>query len=416
MSEEKQNSTNVLPQKILFIWNYLEWGGAQVYFFGLMKEAAKFCEVAALIPEGSDGQLLEYLSNIKIPYKFFGAHTDIQPAPTLKRKLQRHWNKVCCEVVIFKYLKKKDLTKSIVHLDLPPWQSLTLLLWLSLKTKVFVTVHNAMPEVPKWRQLLWRVKFAVLTQTNNFNIFTANNNAKHSLKLYVPENFFEKIIVTSANINPDEIDRALEFHLNKSDICRNYDLPDDKFLVFCVGQFIDRKGRWIFLEAARILIEKNKDIHFVWVSNSKLNQNDLKKIESYNLDGNFTLVNSEQIGGEHIDLFKLLRIADVFTLPSYVEGLPISLLEAMALGIPSISTDVNGIPEAVKHMKTGLLIGAGNVGELVDAIEKLKSDKNLRKSLSENGRNFILRNFNETEVAKIAFAAYKKSFSVAHNK
>ncbi|MDQ3322413.1 MAG: glycosyltransferase family 4 protein [Acidobacteriota bacterium] len=416
MSEEKQNSTPELPRKIIFIWNYLEWGGAQVYLFGLMKEAQKFCQVAALLPSGSDRQLLEYLNNIKVPYKFFDAHTDLQPATTLKRKLERHWNKVLCEIIIYKRLKKIDLTKSVVHLDFPPWQSLTFLWWLSLKTKVFVTIHNAMPEVPKWRQLLWRAKFGVLARTKNFNIFTSNENARDSLRQYVSGNFLEKITVTSTNVNPDEIDRALQFDLKKIDICRKYDLPEDKFMVFCVGQFIDRKGRWVFLEAARSLIEKNKDIHFVWISNSKLNRDELKKIESYKLDRNFTLVDSEKTGGEHVDLFKLLRIADVFTLPSYIEGLPISLLEAMALGIPSVSTDVNAIPEAVKHLETGLLIETGDAGGLVNAIEKLKSDRNLRKSLSENGRDFVLRNFNEAIVAKIAFAAYKKSFSATQNK
>jgi glycosyltransferase involved in cell wall biosynthesis len=88
----------------------------------------------------------------------------------------------------------------------------------------------------------------------------------------------------------------------------------------------------------------------------------------------------------------------------------------MALGIPSISTDVNGIPEAIKHLKTGWLIETGDVGGLANAVEILKSDKTLREKLSENGRNFILQNFNEREVAKIAVAEYKKSFSPASNK
>ena len=71
-------------------------------------------------------------------------------------------------------------------------------------------------------------------------------------------------------------------------------------------------------------------------------------------------LSSDQIGTEHVDLFKLLRLADVFALPSYVEGLPISIIEAMALGIPTISTNINAIPEAIKHLETGILIEAGN--------------------------------------------------------
>jgi len=416
MSIEKQNPTDELPQRVFYMWNYLEWGGAQVYLFGFMKKAKKICDVEVLLPRGSDPQLLRYLDNIEIPYEFFDAQTDIQPALTFRRKIERHWNKAVCEFALFKYLKKKNLTYSVIHVDLPPWQSLTLLWWLSRRTKVFVTVHNAMPIVSKWRQSLWKLKFNLLAQMKNFNIFTANKNAKTSLKMYVPKFFFEKIIVTTANINSEEINEVLKLAADESGIRRKYDLPSNKFSVFCVGQFIDRKGRWIFLEAAGRLIEKYKDICFVWITNSKISAEDLKKIESYNLAEDFTLINSDKIGGDHTELFKLLKIADVFTLPSYVEGLPISLLEAMALGIPCISTDVNGIPEAIKDMETGLLIRAGDAVKLAAAIEKLKIDENLRAGISKKGQDFILRNFNEDEVAKIAVAAYKNSFSALHNK
>ena len=104
---------------------------------------------------------------------------------------------------------------------------------------------------------------------------------------------------------------------------------------------------------------------------------------------------SEQIGAKHIDLFKLLLTADIFALPSYLEGLPISLLEAMALGIPSIASDVNGIPEAIKHLETGYLIKAGSAVGLASAVRQLKDDETLRAKISKNGREFVLKNFNE---------------------
>jgi glycosyltransferase involved in cell wall biosynthesis len=173
-----------------------------------------------------------------------------------------------------------------------------------------------------------------------------------------------------------------------------------------VGQFIDRKGRWVFLETAKKLLEKNQDIAFVWISNSKPTKEELEKAKKFELGEDFIFITSDQIGKEHIDLFKLLRTADTFALPSFLEGLPISLLEAMALGIPSISTDINGIPEAIKHLETGYLIKAGSGDELVKAIQKLKDDKILREKLSKNGREFVLENFNEKAVAKIALERY----------
>ena len=105
-------------------------------------------------------------------------------------------------------------------------------------------------------------------------------------------------------------------------------------------------------------------------------------------------------------MFKLLRTADIFVLPSFLEGLPISLLEAMALGIPSVSTDVNGIPEAIKHLETGYLIKAGRVEDLAEAVRQLKNSQTLREKLSKNGRRFVLENFNENNVAEIALGRY----------
>jgi glycosyltransferase involved in cell wall biosynthesis len=267
-------------------------------------------------------------------------------------------------------------------------------------------VHNSVLPIPKLRYLLWKIKFRLLSRHKNFHLFTANQDAKESLKTLVSKEYFDKITVTSANINPSEINEALNSEINRTELKSRYNLPSDKFLVFCVGQFIDRKGRWIFLEAARKLQEKNRDIAFVWISNSKPDEEDLQKAKKFELGENFIFITSDQIGKEHIDLFKLLRLADIFTLPSFLEGLPISLLEAMALGIPSVSTAVNGIPEAIKHLETGYLIKAGSADELASAVQELKGDKILRENLSKSGRRFVLENFNENTVAKIALERY----------
>ncbi len=264
----------------------MEWGGAQVLFFGLMKEAKKFGEVLAIMPSGSNEQLLKFLDNIEVRYKFVNAHTDGKPALTLKRKLERHWNKLRSEFVFVRFLNTLDLKNSIVHTELAPWQSFLALWLLSKKTQVFFTMHNSLPPVPKWRYLQWQVKFWLLTRLKNFHIFTANKDTKESLRMLIPQDAFDKIKIIYANINPEEIDEVLNTKINRAELCRKYNLPENKFLVFCVGQFIDRKGRWIFLEAAKKLLESNKDITFVWISNSKPDAEELEKAENYGLGDN----------------------------------------------------------------------------------------------------------------------------------
>lgn len=85
----------------------------------------------------------------------------------------------------------------------------------------------------------------------------------------------------------------------------------------------------------------------------------------------------------------LLEQADVFVLPSYNEGVPMSLLEAMSWGLPAIATPVGGIPELVTHTKNGLLVTPGNIQELSAAMLSLIDDENLRFSLGSNARESV---------------------------
>jgi glycosyltransferase involved in cell wall biosynthesis len=405
-----KKNENKKPGQILFVWNYLEWGGAQIYFLALMKEAQKHCKIRAVMPAGSNPQLLRFLDVTGVPCDFVKAHTDSKPAFGVKRKIQRHFNKLRSEYIFCRHLKKCDLNNSILHTEFAPWQSFAALYWLSRKTKVFVTVHNSVFPAQKWRRWIWKFKFGVLSKQKNFRIFTANEDAKKCLRDYVSKEFYDSITVTYASINPPEIAQAAELEYDREALRRKFNIPGGKLLVFCVGQFIDRKGRWIFLEAARELLKKNSDIAFVWISNSKPSAEDLKKAEEFGLGENFVFITSDQVGKERNDLFKLIRMADIYALPSYVEGLPISLLEAMAFGKPVISTNINGIPEAVKHLETGWLIEPGESSRLVEAIEKLKDDVQLREKLGKSAREFVLKNFDERETAKKALKGYLEAF------
>ena len=80
---------------------------------------------------------------------------------------------------------------------------------------------------------------------------------------------------------------------------------------------------------------------------------------------------------------QLLADSDVFALPSYVEGLPMALLEAMAAGMPSITSPVGGIPDCFTHGMEGLLVTPGDIGQLTDAMARLITDEDLRHSAGQ---------------------------------
>jgi glycosyltransferase involved in cell wall biosynthesis len=87
-----------------------------------------------------------------------------------------------------------------------------------------------------------------------------------------------------------------------------------------------------------------------------------------------------------------MRASDILILPSYTEGLPLVLLEAMSQGLAVIASDVGGISEIVRDGETGLLFEAGNAVALADAITKLSADEQLRNILSENAREVAKEN------------------------
>jgi glycosyltransferase involved in cell wall biosynthesis len=89
------------------------------------------------------------------------------------------------------------------------------------------------------------------------------------------------------------------------------------------------------------------------------------------------------------DVPDILAAADVFVLPSLWEGLPIGLLEAMAMGKAIIATDVDGTREVVKDGVNGLLIEAGNIAALSDALVRLGGDEGLRKQFSKTSMETV---------------------------
>jgi glycosyltransferase involved in cell wall biosynthesis len=96
---------------------------------------------------------------------------------------------------------------------------------------------------------------------------------------------------------------------------------------------------------------------------------------------------------KHSDYIKMLPNYDFLVLPSYAETFPMSILEAMGLGIPVISTYISGIPEMIENGKNGLLFNAGNIDELTLAIEKLANNKNLIIEFGNNAWKYAKDKF-----------------------
>ena len=90
---------------------------------------------------------------------------------------------------------------------------------------------------------------------------------------------------------------------------------------------------------------------------------------------------------------QLLRTCSVFALPSHAEGVPMSLLEAMAAGCPAVASAVGGIPDVVRHGANGLLVTPGDPSSLAHALERVLGDPALARRLGAAARETIARNY-----------------------
>jgi glycosyltransferase involved in cell wall biosynthesis len=97
--------------------------------------------------------------------------------------------------------------------------------------------------------------------------------------------------------------------------------------------------------------------------------------------------------GERDDVAEQLAASDVFVLASRSEGMPVSVLEAMAAGLPVVASAVGGVPELALDGETALLVPPGDVGALTRALERLLGDADLRRRLGAAGRRRVLERF-----------------------
>jgi len=111
------------------------------------------------------------------------------------------------------------------------------------------------------------------------------------------------------------------------------------------------------------------------------------------------------------DAASLYSAADLFVLSSRWEGLPYVILDAMAYGLPVVSTAVDGIPEAVMNEDTGLLAPEHDAGLLASAIRHLLGDPELRNAMGQAGRERIERHFSLEEMVEGVTRVYREVVS-----
>ena len=178
---------------------------------------------------------------------------------------------------------------------------------------------------------------------------------------------------------------------------------EDAELVVTVGRYAPEKNHALLLAALARLADRRPRLRGLLVGVGELEDELRAEVRRLGLDGRVTVT------GERADAIDLTAAADVFALSSDWEGLPLAILEALALGTPVVSTRVGGIPDAVRHEETGLLVPPRDPEALAAALERVLDDAALREHLGRSGRAFAAAELGEAAMAERYLEIYSSA-------
>ena len=180
---------------------------------------------------------------------------------------------------------------------------------------------------------------------------------------------------------------------------------EENMLLF-VGRISQSKGLHILLKSLQHLKEPIRLI-IIGPPDRDVNhyQNILKMIEDENRRGIHEI---KYLGAkEQSELIEWYQKASLFVLPSFIEGFPVTILEALSCETPVIATPVGGIPEIIKNHKTGILIPTGESIRLAEAIQYLLENKDVRLKMGCEGRTLVTKHHSLEAAAKKLIMIYK---------
>lgn len=210
----------------------------------------------------------------------------------------------------------------------------------------------------------------------------------------VPEN---RIDVVRSCIDLSRLDNA-----PIADIRADLGISKDAVVVGNIAHMADHKGQIYLIRAALIVKNKYPDTKFVIVGDGKLRKELEAEVRRLSLDGIVIFT------GFRKDIASFLASFDIFAFPSHMEGLGTSLLDAMVMKRPIVSTTAGGIPEVVQDGINGLLVSPKDPEALANAIISLIEDKELRHRLGYAGRKIVEDRFTDDKVVEGTLAVYKR--------
>jgi colanic acid/amylovoran biosynthesis glycosyltransferase len=179
--------------------------------------------------------------------------------------------------------------------------------------------------------------------------------------------------------------------------------------VLSVGRLVPVKGHAVLLAALAELLGRDVTVQATIVGDGPLRSALESSAERLGVDSHVTFAGA--IGQDRIRSY--YAEADIFCLPSFAEGLPVVLMEAMATGVPVVASRIMGVPELVEDGVSGVLVRPGRVDELAAALAGLSAAPDVRASMGRSGRARVVEEFDLGRSAAMLMEELQRDVSPA---
>lgn len=191
----------------------------------------------------------------------------------------------------------------------------------------------------------------------------------------------QKIWNRNVFVVPNGINLERFENLSKKDLRSKIEIKEEKVIMF-VGSLRPVKGVKYLIEAMKITADKNKNMRLFIVGDGEERKYLENLVRNLNIERYVTFVG--KVPNEKVPEY--MAASDVFVLPSLSEGFPVTVVEAMASGLPIVATNIRGLPEIIKNGENGFLVKPESPIEIAEKVLLLLEDDELRERISRNNK------------------------------
>jgi glycosyltransferase involved in cell wall biosynthesis len=224
------------------------------------------------------------------------------------------------------------------------------------------------------KSIFYRSLLRIELTFSKFVVAVANKIVAHIVKCACIDS--RKIHVIPVGFDESEIE---QYRLDKTE-----NKSENKIIIF-VGRVVKQKDPITLLKAVKILLTKRTDFKLIVVGDG----DELPLCRQFCVENGLTKHVSFLGALPRSQLLQEFAKADILVLPSIDEGLPVVIMEALALGVPVVTTGVGGIPEVIKDGFNGVIVPPRSSQALAEAINSLLDDRELRWKLINNGQKIV---------------------------